>query len=64
MVRTPPGTFPLTDFIGTERDYDGDKFIPVEVKKGSLKLILRRYTMPNDQISRKVNVAEIIQVDF
>uniref|UniRef100_A0A3Q2XB68 Phytanoyl-CoA dioxygenase domain-containing protein 1 n=1 Tax=Hippocampus comes TaxID=109280 RepID=A0A3Q2XB68_HIPCM len=39
MVRTPPGTFPLTDFIGTERDYDGDKFIPVEVKKGGVVLI-------------------------
>lgn len=35
MVRTPPGTFPLTDFIGKEQEYDQDKFIPVPVKKGS-----------------------------
>ncbi|XP_077442439.1 phytanoyl-CoA dioxygenase domain-containing protein 1 isoform X1 [Vanacampus margaritifer] len=39
MVRTPPGNFPLTDFIGTEQDYDGDKFVPVEVKKGGVVLI-------------------------
>lgn len=34
MVRTPPGTFPLTDFIGKEQEYDQDKFIPAPVKKG------------------------------
>ncbi|XP_061655504.1 phytanoyl-CoA dioxygenase domain-containing protein 1 isoform X5 [Phyllopteryx taeniolatus] len=39
MVRTAPGTFPLTDFIGTEQEYDGDKFVPVEVKKGGVVLI-------------------------
>ncbi|XP_061554355.1 phytanoyl-CoA dioxygenase domain-containing protein 1 isoform X2 [Phycodurus eques] len=39
MVRTPPGTFPLTDFVGTEQEYDGDKFVPVEVKKGGAVLI-------------------------
>ncbi|XP_061703699.1 phytanoyl-CoA dioxygenase domain-containing protein 1 [Syngnathoides biaculeatus] len=39
MVRTPPGSFPLTDFIGTEQEYDGDKFVPVEVKKGGAVLI-------------------------
>lgn len=35
MVRTPAGTFPLTDFIGKEQEYEQDKFIPAPVKKGS-----------------------------
>ncbi|MBN3320138.1 PHYD1 protein, partial [Atractosteus spatula] len=39
MVRTPKGTFPLTDFIGRERTYDEDQFVPAPVKKGGLVLI-------------------------
>lgn len=38
MVRTPPGTFPLTDFTGREQSYDDDKFIPAPVKKGVFKI--------------------------
>lgn len=34
MVRTPKGTFPLTDFIGREREYDEEKFVAAPVKKG------------------------------
>ncbi|KAI2651620.1 Phytanoyl-CoA dioxygenase domain-containing protein 1 [Labeo rohita] len=33
MVRTPKGTFPLTDFIGREKNYDDKLFIPAPVKK-------------------------------
>ncbi|KAI1904754.1 hypothetical protein AGOR_G00008950 [Albula goreensis] len=39
MVRTPKGTFPLTDFVGRERDYDDKLFIPAPVKKGGVVLI-------------------------
>ncbi|KAG7477284.1 hypothetical protein MATL_G00092470 [Megalops atlanticus] len=39
MVRTPKGTFPLTDFVGRERDYDDNLFIPAPVKKGGVVLI-------------------------
>ncbi|XP_077594208.1 phytanoyl-CoA dioxygenase domain-containing protein 1 [Stigmatopora nigra] len=39
MVRTPPGSVQMTDFVGTERDYDRDEFVPVEVKKGGVVLI-------------------------
>lgn len=35
MVRTPPGTFPLTDFTGLEKNYEDEKFVPVPVKKGN-----------------------------
>uniref|UniRef100_UPI00398F71FE phytanoyl-CoA dioxygenase domain-containing protein 1 isoform X3 n=1 Tax=Pristiophorus japonicus TaxID=55135 RepID=UPI00398F71FE len=39
MLRTPKGEYPLTKFIGKERDYPDDAFIPVPVKKGGLVLI-------------------------
>lgn len=39
MVRAPKGEYPLTQFIGKERDYPDDEFIPVPVKKGGLILI-------------------------
>uniref|UniRef100_A0A672NFG2 Phytanoyl-CoA dioxygenase domain-containing protein 1 n=2 Tax=Sinocyclocheilus grahami TaxID=75366 RepID=A0A672NFG2_SINGR len=39
MVRTPKGTFPLTDFIGREKDYDDKLFVPAPVKKGGAVLI-------------------------
>ncbi|XP_037340869.2 phytanoyl-CoA dioxygenase domain-containing protein 1 [Pungitius pungitius] len=39
MVRTPKGSFPLTDFTGREQDYDDGKFIAVPVKKGGAVLI-------------------------
>lgn len=34
MVRSPPGTFPLTDFIGREPEYDDGKFVAAPVQKG------------------------------
>uniref|UniRef100_A0A672RW68 Phytanoyl-CoA dioxygenase domain-containing protein 1 n=1 Tax=Sinocyclocheilus grahami TaxID=75366 RepID=A0A672RW68_SINGR len=39
MVRTPKGTFPLTDFIGREKNYDDKLFVPTPVKKGGAVLI-------------------------
>uniref|UniRef100_A0A3Q2GKU0 Phytanoyl-CoA dioxygenase domain-containing protein 1 n=1 Tax=Cyprinodon variegatus TaxID=28743 RepID=A0A3Q2GKU0_CYPVA len=39
MLRTPKGTFPLTDFIGRERTYDEEKFVAAPVKKGGVVLI-------------------------
>uniref|UniRef100_A0A8C5S198 Phytanoyl-CoA dioxygenase domain-containing protein 1 n=1 Tax=Laticauda laticaudata TaxID=8630 RepID=A0A8C5S198_LATLA len=39
MVRTPPGTIPCTDFIGTERGYESSQFVPVPASKGDLILI-------------------------
>ncbi|XP_036444958.1 phytanoyl-CoA dioxygenase domain-containing protein 1 isoform X2 [Colossoma macropomum] len=39
MVRTPKGSFPLTDFIGREQNYDDSLFVPAPVKKGGLVLI-------------------------
>lgn len=39
MVRTPEGTYPLTNFIGREQTYEEDKFVPAPVKKGGAVLI-------------------------
>uniref|UniRef100_A0A673LC09 Phytanoyl-CoA dioxygenase domain-containing protein 1 n=1 Tax=Sinocyclocheilus rhinocerous TaxID=307959 RepID=A0A673LC09_9TELE len=39
MVRTPKGTFPLTDFIGREKNYDDKLFVQAPVKKGGAVLI-------------------------
>ncbi|XP_029565971.1 phytanoyl-CoA dioxygenase domain-containing protein 1 isoform X2 [Salmo trutta] len=39
MVRTPEGTYPLTDFVGREATYDDKLFIPAPVKKGGVVLI-------------------------
>lgn len=39
MVRTPKGTYPLTNFIGREQTYEEDKFVPAPVKKGGAVLI-------------------------
>ncbi|TNN62930.1 Phytanoyl-CoA dioxygenase domain-containing protein 1 [Liparis tanakae] len=39
MVRTPPGSFPLTDFAGREQSYADEQFVAVPVKKGSVVLI-------------------------
>lgn len=44
MVRTPPGTFPLTDFVGREQNYDDEKFIPVPVKKGKTLRSISAFT--------------------
>lgn len=35
MVRSPPGRFPLTEFIGREPEYDDGKFVAAPVKKGT-----------------------------
>nr|XP_033951810.1 phytanoyl-CoA dioxygenase domain-containing protein 1 isoform X2 [Pseudochaenichthys georgianus] len=39
MVRTPKGTYPMTDFIGREQTYNEQKFLVAPVKKGSVVLI-------------------------
>uniref|UniRef100_H3DN40 Phytanoyl-CoA dioxygenase domain-containing protein 1 n=1 Tax=Tetraodon nigroviridis TaxID=99883 RepID=H3DN40_TETNG len=39
MVRSPPGVFPLTNFIGHEPEYDDKKFVAAPVKKVLLKII-------------------------
>ncbi|KAG8447956.1 hypothetical protein GDO86_015167 [Hymenochirus boettgeri] len=39
MVRTPPGTFPCTQFLGEEPNYKDDNFVPAPVPKGGLVLI-------------------------
>ncbi|XP_063001006.1 phytanoyl-CoA dioxygenase domain-containing protein 1 [Elgaria multicarinata webbii] len=39
MVRTPPGTVPCTTFVGCEREYEDNRFIPVPVGKGGTVLI-------------------------
>ncbi|XP_037547737.1 phytanoyl-CoA dioxygenase domain-containing protein 1 [Nematolebias whitei] len=39
MVRTPQGTYPLTEFIGKERPHDEGKFVAAPVKKGAVVLI-------------------------
>lgn len=39
MVRTPKGTYPLTNFIGQEQTYEEDKFVPAPVRKGGAVLI-------------------------
>lgn len=40
MVRTPPGTYPLTDFTSQEKEYDDAKFIATPVRKGEPLLSL------------------------
>ncbi|XP_076842437.1 phytanoyl-CoA dioxygenase domain-containing protein 1 isoform X2 [Brachyhypopomus gauderio] len=39
MIRSPTGTFPLTDFTGRDQNYDDSLFVPAPVKKGGLVLI-------------------------
>ncbi|KAG8554765.1 hypothetical protein GDO81_003886 [Engystomops pustulosus] len=39
MLRTPPGSIPCTAFIGEERSYNDDQFVPAPVPKGGLVLI-------------------------
>ncbi|XP_075041171.1 phytanoyl-CoA dioxygenase domain-containing protein 1 [Mixophyes fleayi] len=39
MVRAPPGTIPCTEFIGKERSYEDDQFVPAPVPQGGLVLI-------------------------
>ncbi|XP_068562787.1 phytanoyl-CoA dioxygenase domain-containing protein 1 isoform X1 [Cebidichthys violaceus] len=39
MVRTPKGTFPLTDFRGREQAYADERFVAAPVKKGGVVLI-------------------------
>ncbi|KAI9547112.1 Phytanoyl-CoA dioxygenase domain-containing protein 1 [Dissostichus eleginoides] len=39
MVRTPKGSYPMTDFTGREQTYDEQKFLVAPVKKGSVVLI-------------------------
>ncbi|XP_029300642.1 LOW QUALITY PROTEIN: phytanoyl-CoA dioxygenase domain-containing protein 1 [Cottoperca gobio] len=51
MVRTPKGTFPLTDFSGREQTYDDEKFVVAPVKKGnSLKWL--SFLLPREGVHR------------
>nr|XP_025966609.1 phytanoyl-CoA dioxygenase domain-containing protein 1 isoform X2 [Dromaius novaehollandiae] len=39
MVRAPPGSSTCVEFVGSERTYDDNQFIPVPISKGGLILI-------------------------
>ncbi|MGH0160982.1 UNVERIFIED_CONTAM: hypothetical protein FKN15_040577 [Acipenser sinensis] len=65
MVRTPAGTFPRTQFIGSERTYADEKFVTAPVKKGSLILIhgevVHRSAMNSSNHSRHVYTFHIME---
>uniref|UniRef100_A0A3B4UN34 Phytanoyl-CoA dioxygenase domain-containing protein 1 n=1 Tax=Seriola dumerili TaxID=41447 RepID=A0A3B4UN34_SERDU len=65
MVRTPKGTYPLTDFIGKEQAYDEEKFIAAPVKKGGVVLIhgqvVHRSAENNSEDSRHVYTFHIME---
>ncbi|XP_075869937.1 phytanoyl-CoA dioxygenase domain-containing protein 1 isoform X1 [Nelusetta ayraudi] len=65
MVRTPPGTFPLTDFVGKEQEYDQEKFVPAPVKKGGVVLIhgevVHRSAENTSQDSRHVYTFHVME---
>uniref|UniRef100_A0AAY4ABF1 Phytanoyl-CoA dioxygenase domain-containing protein 1 n=1 Tax=Denticeps clupeoides TaxID=299321 RepID=A0AAY4ABF1_9TELE len=65
MVRTPKGSFPLTDFIGREPDYDDKLFVPATVKKGGVVLIhgevVHRSAQNNSANSRHVYTFHIME---
>ncbi|MGH0157645.1 UNVERIFIED_CONTAM: hypothetical protein FKN15_034049 [Acipenser sinensis] len=65
MVRTPAGTFPRTQFIGSERTYADEKFVTAPVKKGSLILIhgevVHRSAMNSSSHSRHVYTFHIME---
>eukprot|EP00066_Takifugu_rubripes_P013673 XP_011602939.1 PREDICTED: phytanoyl-CoA dioxygenase domain-containing protein 1 isoform X2 [Takifugu rubripes] len=65
MVRSPPGTFPLTDFIGREPEYDDGKFVAAPVKKGGVILIhgevVHRSAQNNSHDSRHVYTFHIME---
>ncbi|XP_056875588.1 phytanoyl-CoA dioxygenase domain-containing protein 1 isoform X2 [Takifugu flavidus] len=65
MVRNPPGTFPLTDFIGREPEYDDGKFVAAPVKKGGVILIhgevVHRSAQNNSHDSRHVYTFHIME---
>lgn len=65
MVRTPAGTFPRTQFIGSERTYVDEKFVMAPVKKGSLILIhgevVHRSAMNSSNHSRHVYTFHIME---
>ncbi|KAG1932229.1 phytanoyl-CoA dioxygenase domain-containing protein 1 isoform X2 [Pimephales promelas] len=65
MVRTPKGTFPLTDFIGREKNYDDNLFVPAPVKKGGAILIhgevVHRSAANTSDVSRHVYTFHIME---
>ncbi|KAI5096318.1 phytanoyl-CoA dioxygenase domain-containing protein 1 isoform X2 [Silurus meridionalis] len=64
MVRTPKGSFPLTDFIGREQNYRDDLFVAAPVKKGGVVLIhgevLHRSAENTSDASRNVYAFHIM----
>uniref|UniRef100_A0A3B4UMC1 Phytanoyl-CoA dioxygenase domain-containing protein 1 n=1 Tax=Seriola dumerili TaxID=41447 RepID=A0A3B4UMC1_SERDU len=64
MVRTPKGTYPLTDFIGKEQAYDEEKFIAAPVKKGVVLIhgqVVHRSAENNSEDSRHVYTFHIME---
>ncbi|KAK1148606.1 phytanoyl-CoA dioxygenase domain-containing protein 1-like isoform X2 [Acipenser oxyrinchus oxyrinchus] len=65
MVRAPEGTFPRTQFIGSERTYADEKFVTAPVKKGGLILIhgevVHRSAMNSSNHSRHVYTFHIME---
>ncbi|TRY95062.1 hypothetical protein DNTS_004692 [Danionella cerebrum] len=67
MVRTPKGSFPLTDFVGREKDYDDKLFVPAPVKKGGAVLIhgevVHRSAANTSDASRHVYAFHLMEAD-
>ncbi|KAL4617407.1 phytanoyl-CoA dioxygenase domain-containing protein 1 [Arapaima gigas] len=65
MVRTPKGSYPLTDFIGREKNYDDKLFVPAPVKKGGAILIhgevVHRSAQNTSEHSRHVYTFHIME---
>ncbi|KAJ4926138.1 hypothetical protein JOQ06_008321 [Pogonophryne albipinna] len=65
MVRTPKGTYPMTDFTGREQTYDEQKFLVAPVKKGSVVLIdgevVHRSSKNTSEDSRHVYTFHIME---
>ncbi|XP_041098847.1 phytanoyl-CoA dioxygenase domain-containing protein 1 [Polyodon spathula] len=65
MARTPEGTFPRTQFIGSEGTYADEKFVKAPVNKGGLILIhgevVHRSAMNSSSRSRQVYTFHIME---
>ncbi|XP_034048261.1 phytanoyl-CoA dioxygenase domain-containing protein 1 isoform X2 [Thalassophryne amazonica] len=65
MVRTPQNTYPLTNFIGREQNYDDTLFVPAPVKKGAVILIhgevVHRSAQNTSEDSRHVYTFHIME---
>ncbi|XP_068191392.1 phytanoyl-CoA dioxygenase domain-containing protein 1-like [Antennarius striatus] len=65
MVRSPPGSFPRTAFVGREPEYEEERFIPAPVKKGGAILIhgevVHRSAANTSQDSRQVYTFHLME---